>query len=165
MWQAGIKRDAQLHADTDVLGLDGRTDIVTAALAPSHRSAAEQRMENSVDELCGTTSRRYPSGSCQQRPNVRGGSCWQATGGNRPGHLVGRWGPARRLEQRAYPMRIVVTLRRSPLDPPLHRARQRAALTKRPPLNAPLEGRESDLYARLVVRYGDGGESTKYNRT
>jgi hypothetical protein len=51
VWQARIGRDfaAELLADAEVLGLDGRTDIVKAALRMLHRRAAEERMARSVD--------------------------------------------------------------------------------------------------------------------
>lgn len=64
VWQARIGREfaAQLHADADVLGLDGRTDIVKAALALLHRSAAEQRMARSVDEFYGDDIPPLPIG-------------------------------------------------------------------------------------------------------
>lgn len=51
VWQARIGRDfaAELQADAEVLGLEGRTDIVKAALRMLHRRAAEERMARSVD--------------------------------------------------------------------------------------------------------------------
>lgn len=53
VWQARIRRDfaAQLQQDAETLGLDGRTDIVKAALELLHRRAAEVRMARSVDEF------------------------------------------------------------------------------------------------------------------
>lgn len=64
MWQARIGREfaAQLHADADALGLDGRTEIVKAALALLHRSASEQRMAHSVDEFYGDDIPPLPIG-------------------------------------------------------------------------------------------------------
>jgi hypothetical protein len=64
VWQARIGREfaAQLHADADVLGLEGRTDIVRAALALLHRSAVEQRMAHSVDEFYGDDIPPLPIG-------------------------------------------------------------------------------------------------------
>jgi hypothetical protein len=55
VWQARIGHEfaAQLQADAEILGLTGRTDIVKAALSLLHRSAAEQRMAQSVDEFYG----------------------------------------------------------------------------------------------------------------
>jgi hypothetical protein len=45
-WQARITHDlaAQLRHDAQILGLDGRTEIVRAALELLHRRAAEERM-------------------------------------------------------------------------------------------------------------------------
>ena len=72
MWQALIGRElaAQLRADSEVLGLRGRTDIVKAALALLHQRAAEERMARSVDEFrsavrCGTSTSRT-SGSTRR---------------------------------------------------------------------------------------------------
>lgn len=51
VWQARIGREfaAQLREDSEVLGLDGRTDIVKAGLQLLHKRAAEERMARSVD--------------------------------------------------------------------------------------------------------------------
>jgi hypothetical protein len=64
VWQARIGRDlaTQLRADAEVLGLDGRTDIVKAALQLLHRHAAEQRMVKSVDDFYGDTIPPLPLG-------------------------------------------------------------------------------------------------------
>ena len=64
VWQARIGREfaAQLHTDAEALGLNGRTDIVKAALALLHRSAAEQRMAHSVDEFYGDDTPPLPIG-------------------------------------------------------------------------------------------------------
>ena len=50
-WQARISHElaAQLRDDADLLGLDGRTEIVKAALELLHRRAAEERMARSAD--------------------------------------------------------------------------------------------------------------------
>ena len=50
-WQARISHElaAQLRDDAEVLGLDGRTEIVKAALELLHKRAAEERMARSVD--------------------------------------------------------------------------------------------------------------------
>lgn len=50
-WQARITHElaAQLRDDARLLGLDGRTEIVRAALELLHRRAAEERMARSVD--------------------------------------------------------------------------------------------------------------------
>ena len=54
-WQARIHHDlaAQLRDDAELLGLDGRTQIVRAALDLLHRHAAEERMARSVDDFYG----------------------------------------------------------------------------------------------------------------
>jgi hypothetical protein len=64
IWQARIGRDLaeQLRADAEVLGLDGRTDIVKAALGLLHRQAAEERMAQSVDEFYGESTPPLPLG-------------------------------------------------------------------------------------------------------
>jgi hypothetical protein len=64
VWQARIGRDLaeQLRADAEVLGLDGRTDIVKAALGLLHRQAAEERMARSVDEFYGDSAPPLPLG-------------------------------------------------------------------------------------------------------
>jgi len=51
VWQARIGHElaAELRADAGILGLDGRTEIVKAALQLIHRRAAEERMAHSVD--------------------------------------------------------------------------------------------------------------------
>lgn len=53
VWQARIGHElaAALRADSEVLGLNGRTDIVKAGLEMIRRRAAEQRMANSVDDF------------------------------------------------------------------------------------------------------------------
>lgn len=53
VWQARIDHElaAQLRADSEVLGLSGRTDIVRAALQLLHQRAAEERMAQSVDDF------------------------------------------------------------------------------------------------------------------
>ena len=52
-WQARITRDlaAQLRSDAELLGLNGRTEIVKAALELLSRRAAEERMARSVDDF------------------------------------------------------------------------------------------------------------------
>jgi len=64
VWQARIGRDLaeQLRADAEVLGLDGRTDIVKAALALLHRQAAEERMARSVADFYGDAMPPLPLG-------------------------------------------------------------------------------------------------------
>ncbi|MCY7399866.1 MAG: hypothetical protein LH477_02695 [Nocardioides sp.] len=63
-WQARITHDlaAQLRSDAELLGLDGRTEIVKAALELLHRRAAEERMARSVDDYYGTSEPPLPVG-------------------------------------------------------------------------------------------------------
>ncbi len=64
-WQARISHElaAQLRSDAEVLGLDGRTEIVKAALELLHRRAAEERMARSVDAFYGDTRPPLPVGA------------------------------------------------------------------------------------------------------
>lgn len=64
MWQARIGRDfaAQLQQDAEILGLDGRTDIVKAGLQLLHRRAAEERMATSVDAFYADATPPLPIG-------------------------------------------------------------------------------------------------------
>lgn len=64
VWQARIGHElaAQLRADADILGLNGRTDIVKAALQLLHRRAAEERMARSVDAFYGNAVPALPIG-------------------------------------------------------------------------------------------------------
>lgn len=52
-WQARITHElaAQLRDDAELLGLEGRTEIVRAALELLHQRAAEERMARSVDSF------------------------------------------------------------------------------------------------------------------
>ena len=63
-WQARIGHDlaAQLRRDAELLGLEGRTEIVKAALDLLHRRAAEERMARSVEDFYGTDSPPLPIG-------------------------------------------------------------------------------------------------------
>jgi hypothetical protein len=63
-WQARITHDlaAQLRNDAKLLGLDGRTEIVKAALELLHRRAAEERMARSVDNFYGDSEPPLPVG-------------------------------------------------------------------------------------------------------
>ncbi len=72
VWQARIGRAfaAELQADADVLGLDGRTDIVKAALQMLHRRAAEERMARSVDAFYGATAPALPIGVLPDRDDT-----------------------------------------------------------------------------------------------
>jgi hypothetical protein len=64
VWQARISRDlaAQLQADSEVLGLSGRTEIVKAALQLLHQRAAEERMARSVAGFYGDEEPPLPIG-------------------------------------------------------------------------------------------------------
>lgn len=64
VWQARIGRELaeQLRADAGVLGLEGRTDIVKAALELLHKRAAEERMAQSVDEYYDDSTPPLPLG-------------------------------------------------------------------------------------------------------
>lgn len=63
-WQARISHDlaAQLRNDAELLGLEGRTEIVKAALQLLHRRAAEERMARSVDDFYGNNEPPLPVG-------------------------------------------------------------------------------------------------------
>lgn len=63
-WQARITHElaAQLRDDAKVLGLDGRTEIVRAALEMLHRRAAEERMARSVEDFYGDAEPPLPIG-------------------------------------------------------------------------------------------------------
>jgi len=63
-WQARITHEmaAQLREDAELLGLDGRTEIVKAALELLHRRAAEERMARSVDDFYGDRDIPLPIG-------------------------------------------------------------------------------------------------------
>ena len=71
VWQARISRDlaAQLQADSEVLGLSGRTEIVKAALQLLHQRAAEERMARSVDEFYGDEEPPLPIGVVAGEPD------------------------------------------------------------------------------------------------
>jgi len=64
VWQARISRDLadQLQADSEVLGLSGRTEIVKAALQLLHQRAAEERMARNVAEFYGDEQPPLPIG-------------------------------------------------------------------------------------------------------
>lgn len=64
VWQAriGAELAEQLRSDAEVLGLDGRTDIVKAALELLHRRAAQERMARSLDEYYGDSAPPLPLG-------------------------------------------------------------------------------------------------------
>lgn len=63
-WQARIGHElaAQLRHDAELLGLEGRTEIVKAALELLHRRAAEECMGRSVDEFYGDGEPPLPLG-------------------------------------------------------------------------------------------------------
>ncbi|MBV9821962.1 MAG: hypothetical protein JO144_06915 [Actinobacteria bacterium] len=64
VWQARIGGELtkMLRDDAEVLGLQGRTEIVKAALALLHRQAAEERMARSVAEYYGDATPPLPLG-------------------------------------------------------------------------------------------------------
>lgn len=72
-WQARISHDLaeQLRGDAELLGLDGRTEIVKAALHLLHRRAAEEPMARSVDDFYGDHDVPSPIGVRPARPNTR----------------------------------------------------------------------------------------------
>ncbi len=63
-WQARIGHElaAQLRRDAELLGLDGRTEIVKAGLELLHRRAAEERMARSVVDFYGNNEPPLPIG-------------------------------------------------------------------------------------------------------
>ena len=71
VWQARISRElaAQLEADSEVLGLSGRTEIVKAALHLLHQRAAEERMARSVDDFYGNAAPPLPIGIAMGNPD------------------------------------------------------------------------------------------------
>lgn len=64
VWQAriGTRLAEQLREDSEILGLEGRTEIVKAALQLLHRRAAEERMARSVDAFYGGATPPLPVG-------------------------------------------------------------------------------------------------------
>lgn len=64
VWQARIGRQlaAQLRTDAEILGLNGRTEIVKAALELIHKRAAEERMARNVDDFYGEDEPPLPIG-------------------------------------------------------------------------------------------------------
>ena len=72
-WQTRITHDlaAQLRGDAELLGLDGRTEIVKAALELLHRRAAEERMARSVADFYGEGSAPLPVGVRPAPPSNR----------------------------------------------------------------------------------------------
>jgi hypothetical protein len=71
-WQARITHElaAQLREDAELLGLDGRTEIVRAALELLHKRAAEERMARSVDSYYAGREPALPIGVRPPRRNV-----------------------------------------------------------------------------------------------
>lgn len=74
-WQARISHEmaAQLRQDAELLGLQGRTEIVRAALDLLHRRAAEERMARSVDDFYAGSEPPLPIGvrpSRTRRPDA-----------------------------------------------------------------------------------------------
>lgn len=64
VWQARIERGlaAQLRDDSELLGLEGQTEIIRAALELLHRHAAEERMARNVEEFYGSEAPQLPIG-------------------------------------------------------------------------------------------------------
>lgn len=76
-WQARISHAEaeQLRRDADLLGLATRTDIVRAGLDLLRRSAAEERMARSIDDLYGGEVPPAPIGVRRRRaPDARAAS-------------------------------------------------------------------------------------------
>jgi len=71
-WQARITHElaAQLREDAELLGLDGRTEIVRAALELLHKRAAEERMVRSVDSYYAGREPALPIGVRPARRDV-----------------------------------------------------------------------------------------------
>jgi len=71
-WQARITHElaAQLRDDAELLGLDGRTEIVKAALELLHKRAAEERMARSVDSFYAGREPALPVGVRPSRRDV-----------------------------------------------------------------------------------------------
>lgn len=71
-WQARITHElaAQLRDDAELLGLDGRTEIVKAALELLHTRAAEERMARSVDSFYAGREPALPIGVRPSRRDV-----------------------------------------------------------------------------------------------
>ena len=64
VWQARIGHElaASLREDAELLGLDGRTEIVREALMLLHQRAAQERMARSVDAFYGDEPAPLPIG-------------------------------------------------------------------------------------------------------
>ena len=62
-WQARITHElaAQLREDAELLGPDGRTEIVRTALGLLHARAAQERMARGVDSFCAGREPELPS--------------------------------------------------------------------------------------------------------
>jgi len=71
-WQARITHElaAQLRDDAELLGLEGRTEIVKAALELLHQRAAEERMARSVDSFYAGREPALPIGVRPYRRDV-----------------------------------------------------------------------------------------------
>lgn len=64
VWQAriGVELAEQLRADADLLGLEGRTEIVKEGLRLLHQHAAQERMARSVQDFYGDAVPPRPIG-------------------------------------------------------------------------------------------------------
>jgi hypothetical protein len=73
VWQARIGHELarELREDAEVLGLDGRTEIVKEALLLLHRRAAEERMARSVDVFYGDEAPPLPIGVRSKNKRAR----------------------------------------------------------------------------------------------
>ena len=71
MWQARIERGlaARLRDDSKLLGLDGQTEIIRAALELLHSHAAEERMAGSIEEFYGSEAPPLPVGVLADGPD------------------------------------------------------------------------------------------------
>lgn len=76
VWHARIDRElaTDLRADAAVLGLNGRTEIVRAALRLLHRRAAEERMAGDVEQFYGDRMPPLPVGVRRGPERARDGS-------------------------------------------------------------------------------------------
>lgn len=67
IWQARIPSQLarELEKDAEVLGLEGRSEIVREALARLHKVAAAQRMADEIDKYYGGEQAPLPDGVAQ----------------------------------------------------------------------------------------------------
>ena len=74
VWQARIGADlaAQLREDAELLGLEGRTEIVKEALRLLHQQAAQERMARGVEEFYDNDAPPRGIGVRRRKPTKRG---------------------------------------------------------------------------------------------